>query len=250
MISVVIITKNESHIISKTLAALQGLTNDIVIGDSGSTDNTIEISKQFGVNLLQFNWQGFGHAKNTVIAAAKYNWVLALDADEVLSEALVQELKQLSLTNTNELFVISFLNFIGNRKLQYGDWTNVSKVRLFNRTFTKWEDKPIHESVIRPTGTVITKLQHRLYHYCHTDLFEYAQKMTHYGNDMAQRYFNEGKKASFFKLYIYPRFIFFYNYLIRLGFLDGSVGYEAAKMYSYYVFIKYHRLKELQNKNK
>ncbi len=250
MISVAIITKNESHIIGETLAAVQALTDDIVIGDTGSTDNTIEVAKQYGATVLQFDWQGFGHAKNRVAMATKYNWVLALDADEVLTDALILELKQLSLANQNELFVIPFLNFIGKHKLRYGDWTNVKKVRLFNKVFTTWEDKPIHENVIRPAGTVVKELKSALYHYCHQDLFEYAKKMTYYGNEMAQLYFNEGKKASFFKLYIYPRFYFYYNYFIRLGFLDGVTGYEAAKMSAYYVFIKYHRLRELQNNNK
>jgi glycosyltransferase involved in cell wall biosynthesis len=248
-ISVVIITKNEGHILERTLQSIQSLTDDIVIGDNGSTDNTLEIAKAFNANIIQYKWQGFGNAKNTVVNAAKYNWVLAIDADEVPTAALVAELKLLPLQNDNEIFIIKFLNFIGNRKLRYGTWTNVNKMRLFNKNFTCWEDKPIHESIIMPDNTKLIPLKNLLYHYCHNDIMEYAQKMTYYGNEMAQRYYDKNKKSSFFKLYIYPFFLFFYNFIFRLGFLDGSIGFAAAFLYSYYVFIKYHRLHELKNKN-
>jgi glycosyltransferase involved in cell wall biosynthesis len=250
MISVAIITKNESHIIGKTLAAVQALTDDIIIGDTGSADNTITIAKQFGAHVIEFAWHGFGHAKNKILEVTKYDWVLAIDADEVVTDGLINELKNLPLINRNELYYIPFVNFIGNRKIEYGDWISDKRLRLFNKTFTKWDDKPIHETVLKPEGTVIKTLKYTLKHYCYTDFAEFAYKMTYYGNEMAQRYFKEGKKASFFKLYIYPRFVFFYSYIFKLGFLDGLIGFESAKMFAYYAFIKYHRLKELQNNNK
>ncbi len=248
-ISVVIITKNEDHILERTLQSIQGLTDDIVIGDNGSTDNTLEIAKSFNATIIQYKWQGFGHAKNTVVNAAKYNWVLALDADEVPTPQLVEELKLLALQNENEIFIIKFLNFIGRRKLRFGTWTNVNKMRLFNKNFTCWEDKPIHESIITPSNATLIHLKNRLNHYCHNNIMEYAQKMTYYGNEMGERYFEKGKKNIFFKLYIYPFFLFFYNFIFRLGFLDGSIGFVAAFLYSYYAFIKYHRLYELKNNN-
>ena len=251
MISVVIITKNEAHILAKTLKAVSILTSDIVIGDTGSTDNTIAIAQQFNANILNITWQGFGHAKNAVVAAAKNNWVLTLDADEVPTPALIAELKGLPLKNNKQLFIVKFKNYIGNKKLVYGDWTNVQKVRLFNKQFTRWENKPIHESVIRPSGFETVTLKNNLNHYCHKDVIDYATKMTYYGNEMATRYHTENKKASFFKKFVYPFFLFLYNFIFRLGFLDGSIGFVAAYMSAFYVFIKYNRLQELNNlKNK
>ena len=248
-ISVLIITKNEGHILERTLQSIKSLTDDIVIGDNGSTDNTLEIAKVFNANIIQYNWEGFGHAKNIVVKAAKYNWVLAIDADEVPTVALVEEIKLLTLQNENEIFIIKFQNFIGNRKLRFGTWSNVNKMRLFNKNFTSWDDKPIHESITTPANTKLINLKYLLNHYCHKDIMEYAQKMTFYGNEMAHRYFEKGKSPSFFKQYIYPIFLFFYNFIFRLGFLDGSIGFVAAYLYSYYVFIKYNRLYELKNKN-
>ena len=114
-ISVVIITRNEAHVISNTLQSLQPVINDVVIVDSGSTDNTVQLCKQFGATVIETNWAGYGINKNKGIAAAKNNWILSLDADESIDEELKLSLQQLSLQDENEVFNIRFKNFFCNK---------------------------------------------------------------------------------------------------------------------------------------
>jgi glycosyltransferase involved in cell wall biosynthesis len=114
-ISVVIITKNEAHIIANTLQSLQGLSDDIVIVDSGSTDETVNICKQFNALVIETGWGGYGINKNKGIDAAKNDWILSLDADEAIDEELKQALLRLSLTDNSEVFNIRFKNFYCNK---------------------------------------------------------------------------------------------------------------------------------------
>lgn len=110
-ISVVIITKNEAHIIGNTLKSLQGLTDDIVIVDSGSTDDTLNVCRQFNATILEPGWNGYGPNKNKGITAAKHDWILNLDADEAIDETLKQSIRQLPLQNANEVFEMQYKNF-------------------------------------------------------------------------------------------------------------------------------------------
>ena len=110
-ISAVIITKNEAHIIGNTLKSLAGLVDDIVIVDSGSTDDTLTICKQFNANIIQTSWDGYGINKNKGIDAAKHNWILNIDADETIDAKLKQAMLDLSLKKEEEVFEIRFKNF-------------------------------------------------------------------------------------------------------------------------------------------
>ena len=111
LLSVVIITKNEAHIIGTTLQSLQGLTDDIVMVDSGSTDDTISIGKQFNARVIEMGWNGYGINKNVGIDAAQHDGILNIDADEALDEELKQALLQLSLTDNLVLYEMRFKNF-------------------------------------------------------------------------------------------------------------------------------------------
>lgn len=110
-LSVVIITKNEAHIIGTTLQSLQGITDDIIVVDSGSTDNTIEICKNFGASIIATTWDGYGQNKNKGIDVAKYNWILNLDADEAVDEQLKAAITQLELKDEHTVYNFKFKNF-------------------------------------------------------------------------------------------------------------------------------------------
>ena len=123
-LSVVIVCKNEADVIGKTLQSLQGLTDDIVVYDNGSTDDTITIARQFPVSVYQGIWEGFGKTKNKAIALAKHDWILSLDADEAIDEELKNSLLALSLNNEKIMYEIKFKNFFGDKWLKYGEWGN------------------------------------------------------------------------------------------------------------------------------
>ena len=245
-ISVVIIAKNEAHIIGETLKSLQGFTDDIVVGDTGSTDQTIELATSLGARVETIGWEGFGKTKNKALALAKYDWVLFLDADEAIDTALLNFLLQFPLNNIQMAYKIRFRNFIGRKLIRFGEWGRESKIKLFHRSIGRWENTEIHEKVIVSPGATIGVTDGFVLHYLMNNLNEYAAKMNRYAELVAHKYFKEGKKANWFKLYLYPTYQFIANYIFKLGFLDGRLGFITSFFSAYYAFLKYHRLKELR----
>ena len=243
--SIVIICKNEADIIGNTLQSLQGLTDDIVVYDSGSTDNTAGIIKQYPVQFNQGSWEGFGITKNKANSLAKYDWILSLDADESLDEELRNVLTTLHPVSINIAYEMKFRNFLGKKILKYGEWGRDYHIRFFNRTAIRWNDAPVHEELVMPEGTSIKKLKGCVLHRTMRDMKDYASKMTNYAMMNAEKYHQQGKKASWFKIRLAPGFAFLQNYILRLGFLDGHEGYVCARMTAYYTFLKYARLREL-----
>lgn len=246
--SVVIICKNEADIIGNTLQSLKGLTDDIIVYDNGSTDNTVEIAGKHAVHVHQGAWEGFGKTKNRANALAKYDWILSLDADESADDELKTSLLELIPSSDSIVYEMKFKNFLGNKFLKYGEWGRDDHVRLFNRNAVSWNDAPVHEELILPANAAIKRLKGYVMHQTMKDMEDYARKMTKYAMMNAEKYFQQGKKASWFKIRFAPGFAFIQNYVLRLGFLDGHAGYVCARMTAYYTFLKYSRLKELNRR--
>ncbi len=244
-ISVIIITKNEAHIITNTLESLQAVTDDIVIVDSGSTDGTVAICKRYHVRVIETDWQGYGINKNKGIDAAKHDWILSLDADEAVDGELKEQLSKLVLNNDAEVFDIRFKNFFCNKWIRFGEWGFDWHIRLFNRKKVQWNNVAVHENLVFPAAVKITKLKGNILHYTVQNLQEYEIKTSQYARMNAQKYFAAGKKANFFKQYFSPLFAFIQHYIFRLGFLDGKEGFIIAKTTARYTFLKYHYLKDL-----
>jgi glycosyltransferase involved in cell wall biosynthesis len=247
-ISVVIITKNEAHIIANTLQSLQAVTNDIVIVDSGSTDETVAICKKFNATVIETDWSGYGINKNKGIAAAKYDWILSLDADEAIDAALQHSLLNLPLTNKSEVFDIRFKNFFCGTWIRFGEWGFDWHIRLFNRTKVQWNNVAVHENLVFPADVTVTKLKGNILHYTVQNRKEYDAKTDYYARMNAKKYFSAGKKAGFLKQYLSPAFAFIQHYIFRLGFLDGKEGFIIAKTTARYTFLKYRYLKEMSSK--
>ena len=244
-ISVVIITRNEGHIIGKTLQSLQGVTDDMVIVDSGSTDDTLAVCRQFKANIIETGWNGYGPNKNKGIAAARYDWILNLDADELIDETLRQSLLALPLLNNNEVFEMRYKNFFIGKWIRYGEWGTDKHVRLFNRTLIRWNEATVHESLTINANTRIITLKGHILHYTVHSLTEYEQKTIAYAKLNAQKYFEQGKKKNLIKQYLSPVFSFMHNYFFRLGFLDGAAGLLIAKTTARYTFLKYAYLNDM-----
>ena len=250
VVSAVIITKNEAHIIGKTLQSLQGITDDIIIVDSGSTDNTLDVCRQFKTTIIEPGWNGYGPNKNKGITAAKHDWILNLDADEVIDETARQSLLALLLMNNNEVFEFRYKNFFQNKWIKHGEWGTDKHIRLFNRTVIKWNEAAVHENLTINADTKITLLNGHILHYTVQSLAEYEQKTINYAKLNAQKYFEQGKKRNPVKQYISPVFSFLQNYLFRLGFLDGAAGFQIAKTTARYTFLKYAYLNEMIRQSK
>lgn len=247
-ISVVIIARNEAHIIANTLQTLKPVTNDIVVVDSGSTDETVNICKQFNATVIETDWGGYGVNKNKGVPLARYDWILSLDADEAIDEELQKTLTELPLTNDNEVFDIRFKNFFCNKLIRFGEWGFDKHIRLFNRKKVHWDNAAVHERLVFPEGIKKTVLKGYVLHYTVFDEQKYFDKMTGYARINARKYFDAGKKPNFFKQYFSPVFSFLQHYIFQLGFLDGREGFIIAKTTARYTFLKYIYLKEM-NKN-
>ncbi|MEO6453665.1 MAG: glycosyltransferase family 2 protein [Ginsengibacter sp.] len=249
--SIVIITKNEEHVLERTLASIQGITDDVIIVDSGSTDGTLEIAKKYETRILQTEWTGYGATKNSGIAISKYNWILSLDADEAIDGKLKQSLSDSSIYNDPHiLYDLYFKSFIGKKEMQYGQWLRNHHIRLFNKTKIAWNTFLVHEKLNVPGGYKVKKLQGHVLHYTMGNFNEFINKLNKYALLSAEKYFISGKKCSWYKLYLTPGFTFFTNYLFKLGFLDGWYGLVSAKLSAYYSFLKYAYLKEMQTNAK
>jgi glycosyltransferase involved in cell wall biosynthesis len=247
-LSVVIVCKNEEDVIGHALKSVQGVTDDIVIFDNGSTDRTIEILKQANIQLHQGPWEGFGKTKQKATALAKYDWVLSLDADESLDEELKNALLNLQPEDEKTVYSIRRQSSLGNKYLKYGEWGKDKQIRLFNKKRMNWDDAIVHESLVLPSGTVIKKLGGYILHRTMKDINDYAQKIIQYAMLNAEKYHRQGRKTSWFKIRLSPGFTFCNYYFLKLGFLDGHAGYLTAKMTAFYTFLKYARLKELNRK--
>ena len=244
--SIVIICKNEAAILGQSLEKLLGVTDDIIVYDNGSTDGTQQVVKNFPVRLVEGPWEGFGPTKNKSNLLAKHDWILSLDADEALDEVLKTNLQNWQPLNENEAVEFSFRNFLGNKPIRYGDWGHDYHIRLFNRNTTKWDEAAVHEKLLLPADVIIKKIKGYILHRTWRNETDYKKKMDHYAMLGAQKYFAQGRKASWLRLGLSPAFAFVSSYIFKLGFLDGKAGYTCARMMSYYTKKKYEQLKALQ----
>lgn len=249
-ISVVIITKNEAHIIGNTLQSLQPVITDIVIVDSGSTDDTIAICKKFNATVIETGWDGYGINKNKGIAAAKNDWILSIDADEAINEELKAALTVLNLENNKEVFNIKFKNYFCGKWIRFGEWGFDAHIRLFNRIKVQWNNVAVHENLIFPKEIKVLKLSGHILHYTVQNQQDYNVKTNYYARMNAEKYAAAGKSANVIKQYFSPVFAFLQHYIFRLGFLDGREGFIIASTTARYTFLKYKYLKEINKKKK
>src|SRR6202012_540748 len=146
-VSVVIITKNEAGDIGRCIQKAQLISDDIVVVDSGSTDNTRQLAVAAGGRLYERPWDGYGANKDKGISLAKYDWILSLDADELPDDTLIATLHQLSFNNSTVVYDLKFRSWFGEKPLRFGSWGRDHHTRLFNRTLVKWTETLVHETL-------------------------------------------------------------------------------------------------------
>jgi len=248
MLSVVIVCKNGAKVIGETIKSFSGLTDDILIYDNGSTDDTKEIVNQSNARLIEGSWEGFGKTKNKANALAKHDWILSLDADESIDEQLKENLLQLNLADESKVYEFKFKNFLGDKWLRYGEWGNDKHIRLFNKKKISWNDADVHESLLLPTEVKVISIPGNVLHKTAPDITAYEKKMENYAALNAEKYFKQQKRAGSFKMFFSAAFSFIKNYFFKLGFLDGATGYHCARINARYTFLKYKGLNELWRK--
>jgi len=147
------------------------------------------------------------------------------------------------------VYRMKFKNFLGPKYLRFGEWGNDKHIRVFNRKKISWDEAAVHEKLFLPGTVSVKDIKGFVNHYTVRNIKEYSEKMLRYALLNAEKYAARGKKASGLKVFLAPTFSFIKYYFFKLGFLDGWAGLVCAKMTSYYTYVKYARLLEL-NKRK
>jgi len=243
-ISVVIITKNEEKNISDCLKSAFLISKNVIVADSGSTDNTVAIAKEMGADVLRVNWQGYGNTRNEGATYALHEWILALDADERITPLLANEINKLQLNDDAILYGFRRESFLVKKKILYGDWGRDKVFRLYNKQKTTWDLATVHENIIT-TGLKKQIIRGSILHYTMDSIETFYNKTIHYANLSATKYFNQQKKATVIKRFGSPLFAFIQCYILRLGFLDGVAGFIIAKYSAFYVWKKYDLLRKM-----
>lgn len=240
-ISVVIIVKNGASTLMQCLDSLHYF-DDIVLYDNGSTDKTVEIATAYkNVTLIKGVFIGFGPTKNMAATYAKHNWILSIDADEVLNNEIVQEILTLTY-DSKKVYSLLRKNFYKKTEVRYC-WGNDELVRIYNRTITNFSSDNIHEYVITD-GLITQKLHGYFSHFTYQNISEFILKVDFYSTLFAID--NTGKKTSSpLKAIFNAKYTFLKTYFLKMGFLDGSVGLVIAFSHMATNFYKYMKLYEM-----
>lgn len=245
-VSAVIITKNEEKNIGRCMQALQQVAEEIIVVDSFSTDKTLEIAKSMGAIIFSLEWKGFGPQKNFGLQQATNNYILALDADEVLTDEAIKEIQQIKLHGFNAVYEFPLKNYFFGKFLRRRDY----KKRMFDKTAVIWNDNDVHETLVIPENYPVIKLKGIIEHYSYFSIEHYIAKSNLYSTIAANELFKKGKKNYLFKMLFSPAYTFFQSYILKSGFLDGMHGFVIATFNGYTSFLKYAKLWELYRKEK
>lgn len=246
MLSVIVITKNEERHIEACLKSISW-ADEIIVLDSGSTDNTLTICKKFTPLVFSTDWPGFGLQKQRALEKANGDWVLSIDADERVSPELKQEINQAIQTNEYIGFEIPRLSSFCGKQIRHGGWWPDYTIRLFKRNSANFTPVKVHEKVVIKGSTL--KLKSPLLHNTYETFDEAISKMNNYSSLSAQMLFEAGKKSSLPKTLLKTLWTFIRTFFIRAGFLEGRHGLMLAAINSEGTFYKYMKLLELQKNN-
>ncbi len=242
MISVTILTFNAERQLARVLDALHRF-DEVIVLDSHSSDRTSEIAKRYAnVRLYTTSFQGFGAAHNHASSLASHDWILSIDADEVVTEPLVDEILSTPL-DPNWTYAIRFCNFFRNKWIRYSGWYPDLHVRLYNRRHTSFTQDAVHERILSSPQTTHL-LQHPILHYSYGSISDFLVKMERYSTLFATQN-RDQRKSSLGKAIWHSVGAFFKTYFIKLGFLDGAEGFLIASYNSHVAFYKYLKLEEM-----
>jgi len=242
-LTVAIIALDASSQIGPCLASVD-FADEILVVDSGSKDETVEIAQRHGARVEHKEWLGFGRQKQHAVSIARNDWVLCLDVDERVTERLGRSVREALASRRYHAYRLARRNRFLGRWLGHGegypDWT----VRLFHRAYASWSNDEVHEAVL--TTAEVGRLEGDLLHDSAEDVATYMTKQNRYTSLHAEALFRQGVRASYWRLLTSPLARFIKFYLLRLGFLDGGPGFAHIVIGCNNSFHKYLKLIELE----
>ncbi len=271
-LSVVIITFNEEANIARTLESVRPLVSDgkgeIIVVDSGSTDRTVEIAKSYGAKVFVEEWKGFAAQKNSAIAKATGEWILSLDADEEVGDVAQAFISDFlfgsfgsELRNTCTAILFARRNHFLGRWIRHGGFYPDNKIRLIRRGAGTFESRLVHEDIhLTSNGKPLDPALHwswlgnsriDLIHHSYPTISDYIEHMNRYSSLGAEMVIANGPpRFTFINITFRPLLTFLYNYIFRLGFLDGREGFLVHVNHAIYVGWKYAKAWELSRQKR
>jgi len=238
-------TYNEEKNIGRCLESVKGLGDEILILDSYSTDKTVEIARALGARVEQCPFDSYVNQKSRLIQIAKYDWVLAIDADEYLSPALKSSIQKARTTSGYDGYTSNRRNKIGNTWINHGNWYPDRKIRFFDRRKIFITGKDPHDVMQPMANAKIGHLEGDLMHLADENISSRYQTNERHSTRAAEALYTAGKKSNLLRMLIKPLARFFTGYVLRLGFLDGYYGWIISKSEMHYVWLREVKLWEL-----
>lgn len=237
-LSVAIITMNEERNIVSCVGSVKPYADEIVVVDSRSADRTVELARELGCRVFPRDWEGFARQKQYAVDQCSNDWVLVLDADEVISPELGKELRQLMDGDPppfNGYEIHRTLVYLG-RELKFSGEGHYTVLRLFDQRKGRFNDAAVHEKI--ETEGPVGKLRHKMVHYSYCDLHHHLEKLNSYTTLAAEEYIARGKRVSVVKAAGKFPVSFFIYYFLRLGILDGFPGFVWSFMAAFHGTLK------------
>lgn len=242
-LTVTVITKNEAARIADALRSVSW-ADEIIVVDSGSTDDTVAIAREFTDRIIVEPWPGYAAQKNFAAAQAAHDWVLSLDADERISDALAAEIRAILAAGPGAHgYRMPRVTFHLGRWIRSTDWYPDLQLRLYDRRQGRWVGRYVHESV-SIVGRV-DELRGEILHLAYRDIAHHAQTMDLYTTLAARQMYEEGRRAGLLDVLVRPQLAFARNYFLKGGVRDGVVGLIVSAMNAHYVRLKFAKLWEL-----
>lgn len=238
-LTVAIIAHNEEDRLPSTLSMIEDIASEIIVINSVSTDKTIDVARAYGAKVYTEEFKGFVDQKNSLIPKCTKDWILFLDADEVINEELKSAIVKAISEDSQSAYEINRFTFFLGKTMKH-TWQPNFRLRLVRRDADpKWCGVLVHESLKVKDGVKIEKMPGHIIHYSFRDIADFFTRQMRYAKMSAKSYEIKGKKASLFKMLLNPMVSFIKQYFIKLGFLDGIAGFVAAIGTSFYTFLKY-----------
>lgn len=234
-LSVVVITRDAAETLDEVLAAASRISDDLVVVDSGSGDDTLQIARAHGARVFERAWTGFSDQKAFGNEQARHDRILSLDADEVLDDDLIAAIRSTDWTSPDRAGRLRFKNMYLGRWMRHGGWGRDRHIRLFDRRTVRWDDRPVHEGLVLPADAEVVDLDGFVVHHTVRSISQHLRKIDRY-TDLARD--AEGP-APAWRMVVHPLWKFTRFYVLRLGCLDGVHGFILAAMQMVETFLKY-----------
>ncbi len=244
-LSAVIITRDAARHLDACLRSVS-FADEIIVVDSGSTDATRKIAERWGARFICHEWEGFGRQKQFAVEQARNPWILALDADEWVSDELATAIHRTLYHPGHQAYAFPRRNRFMGHWLRHGEGYPDINLRLFHRDHTRWSSDPVHEKLL--TNVEVGRLPGDLMHESEDGLTRYLEKQNRYTTLQANMLLETGKSPSTTKLLFNPLVRFIKFYIFRLGFLDGLPGLVHISVGCYNTFMKYAKLREMSQR--